>query len=423
MWFNPWYRGWRNRPRTRSSVASRPSPHRHGRLTLESLEDRTLLSSFTAATVSDLIADINAANAAGGSNTITLTAPTTSPYVLTAVDNATDGPTGLPVISGGGKKVAADSLTIVGSGDTIERSTASGTPDFRLFDVALGAALTLNNLTLQNGHELGSGSSAEGGALFNQGSLVLSAVTVQNNGVVGSVGKPSTNKNNGGAGADAAGGAIWSSGALTCANGTVIQDNFAMGGNGGSAGYGPGSYGGNGGNALGGGVCIAGGTANLSGTSLSANNAQGGQGGQGVFFYDGSEHGGNSGNGEGGGLFVAGGIVTLSGDTIANNGAWGDVAGTLDARDGTGFGGGLYVAGGSATLCNDTVESNTASSFAGRDPFGFGGGIYIASGATVYIDTAAVDSVDPTVVSNNTDSSGTNGSTANIDGTYIPQKG
>jgi len=118
-------------------------------------------------------------------------------------------------------------------------------------------------------------------------------------------------------------------------------------------------------------------------------------------------------------LFVAGGIVTLSGDTIANNGAWGDVAGTLDARDGTGFGGGLYVAGGSATLCNDTVESNTASSFAGRDPFGFGGGIYIASGATVYIDTAAVDSVDPTVVSNNTDSSGTNGSTANIDGTYI----
>ena len=49
--------------------------------------------------------------------------------------------------------------------------------------------------------------------------------------------------------------------------------------------------------------------------------------------------------------------------------------------------------------------------------------MYIASGATVYIDTAAVDSVDPTVITNNTDSSGTNGSTANIDGTYIPQNG
>ena len=67
----------------------------------------------------------------------------------------------------------------------------------------------------------------------------------------------------------------------------------------------------------------------------------------------------------------------------------------------------------SATLCNDTVESNTADAA--------GGGIYIASGATVYIDTAAVDSVDPTVVSNNTDHSGANGSTANIDGSYIPQ--
>ena len=71
-----------------------------------------------AATVSDLIADINAANTAGGANTITLTAPTTSPYVLTAVNNTTDGATGLPVIA------ANDNLTIVGNGDTIERSTA-----------------------------------------------------------------------------------------------------------------------------------------------------------------------------------------------------------------------------------------------------------------------------------------------------------
>jgi hypothetical protein len=49
---------------------------------------------------------------------------------------------------------------------------------------------------------------------------------------------------------------------------------------------------------------------------------------------------------------------------------------------------------------------------------GFGGGIYIVSGATVYIDTSSVDSTDPTVVTNNTDSSGLNGSTANIDGLY-----
>src|SRR6516164_3599028 len=108
MWFNQWYRGWRNQPRIRSAVASRPSPHRPGRLILEQLEDRTLPSSFTAATVSDLIADINAANAAGGSNTITLDPKTT--FTLTQVNNTTAyGSNGVPVIA------ANDNLTIVGN--------------------------------------------------------------------------------------------------------------------------------------------------------------------------------------------------------------------------------------------------------------------------------------------------------------------
>jgi hypothetical protein len=44
------------------------------RLHVEALEDRSLLNAYMAATVSDLIADINAANQAGGSNTIALTA-------------------------------------------------------------------------------------------------------------------------------------------------------------------------------------------------------------------------------------------------------------------------------------------------------------------------------------------------------------
>ena len=41
---------------------------------LEALEDRTLLNSYFAATAADLINDINLANAAGGANTIALTA-------------------------------------------------------------------------------------------------------------------------------------------------------------------------------------------------------------------------------------------------------------------------------------------------------------------------------------------------------------
>src|SRR5262245_52755538 len=110
-------------------------------LTLEPLEDRTVPANFTAASVSDLIADINAANVLGGSNTITLT-PSVA-FTLTAVDNVAHGPNGLPLIA------ANDHLTILGSGDVIERSSAGGTPAFRLFDVAAGASLTLENLTLQ----------------------------------------------------------------------------------------------------------------------------------------------------------------------------------------------------------------------------------------------------------------------------------
>lgn len=68
-------------------------------------------------------------------------------YLLTAVDNTNDGPSGLASVS------AAKTLVINGAGSTIERSTAPGTPDFRIFhlDGVTGTTLTLNDLTLRNG--------------------------------------------------------------------------------------------------------------------------------------------------------------------------------------------------------------------------------------------------------------------------------
>jgi hypothetical protein len=385
MWFNQFYQGWRGRFRSSRNTKAPASPRRGMRPGLDQLEDRMLPSSYTAATVSELIADINAANKAGGTNTITLTAPTTSPYILNNADNKTDGPTGLPVISGGNK---ADNLTIVGNGDTIERSTASGTPDFRLFDVASGASLTLEKLTLQNGLEDGSGSSAQGGAIYNQGSLTLSGVTVQGNSAVGSSGANAQNPNqNGSNGQDAAGGGVWSNGTLTVENGTLIQNNEALGGNGGNASFRGGfagisnSFGGNGGNASGGGVYIAGGTANLTGVTFSGNLARGGVGGEGfIAFFNAVEHAGTAGDG---------------------------------------FGGGLSVGGGSVALCSDTVQNNEAQGglvtvFSPNPGVGLGGGIYIASAATVHIDSFTVANTI-----NNSDSSGLNGPTANIDGTYI----
>jgi hypothetical protein len=334
-----------------------PAHRRRPRLSLERLEERALPSNYTAASVPELIAAINAANAAGGSNTITLTATTTAPYVLTAVDNTTDGANGLPVIS------KNDTLTIVGNGDTIERSTASGTRDFRLMDVASGGSLTLENLTLQNGSAFGSGTAAEGGALYNKGTLVLSGVTVQGNYAEGSAGP--SGARNGHNGQDAAGGGIWSNGSLTLENGTTVQSNEALGGTGGHAGSSLGD-GGNGANGLGGGVYVAGGTVTLTGATLSGNTAKGGFGGVAYGSFGAGGHGGNGGNGLGGGLYVAGGTVTLTGATLSGNTAQGGFGGPgqPSGTSGDGFGGGLYLAGGKdyldAFTVNNTIN-NTAT--------------------------------------------------------------
>ena len=315
MWFHKLYQPWLGTSSSGRRTRAPASPRRSVRPRLEQLEDRMLPSNFTAATVSDLIADINAANRAGGTNTITLTAPTTTPYVLTAVDNHTDGPTALPVIS------RRDALTVVGNGVTMERSAAFGTPDFRLFDVASGASLTLQNVTLQNGLEDGSGNSAEGGALYNQGTLILRGATVQNNEAEGSNGANARNlKQNGGVGQDAAGGGIWSSGSLTLANVTLVQNNTALGGSGGNAydGNDPYSQAGNGGSGSGGGVYVAGGTVTVVGGRLSRNVAEGGQGGDKLFQFGGAsvDEGGYGGNGLGGGLFIAADIVFAAPATV-----------------------------------------------------------------------------------------------------------
>jgi predicted outer membrane repeat protein len=309
----------------------RSSPRR---LSLELLEDRNLPSSYTAATVSDLIADINAANAGGGANTITLAAGTT--FVLSAVDNTTDGATGLPVIA------ANDNLTVAGNGDTLTRSTATGTPAFRLFDVAGGGSLTLNNLTLQGGL-----ASSVGGAIANQGTLLLTGVTVQNN----------VAQNDS---APVGGGGIYSSGSLTL-TGCTIQNNQAL------AGAVRDGY-----SAYGGGLYVEGGTASLTNVTLSGNTAQGGNGADGFQNPEARRHPfppGDGGDGLGGGMYVAAGTVTLRQTTVSGNAAIGGtrgqpVQGASPAKDGVGEGGGLYLASGASVYLDSFTMNNVTNNSA-----------------------------------------------------------
>jgi hypothetical protein len=296
MWFNEMCKRWLGRSAKRRTARLGTTRRRGQRLSLEQLEDRTVPSDFTAANVSDLIAEINAANQAGGSNTITLVAPTSSPYVLTAVDNTTDGATGLPVIA------ANDNLTIIGNGDIIERGTAAGTPAFRLFDVAAGASLRLENVTLQGGLALGYGVSAHGGAVNNAGTFALVGGTVRlctarggDGGHFWNISLP---------GGDGAGGGIYSSGVLQV-QGSSIQDDTAVGGRGADAFVFVRSDGHEtvaasaGGNGLGGGVFVASGTALISDSTFTGNAASGGPGGTGLK----KQLAGKAGLGIGGGLY------------------------------------------------------------------------------------------------------------------------
>jgi hypothetical protein len=366
MWFHSLLASWKSG----HSRSPRPRPARRAtRLVLEHLEDRSLPSSYTAGSVHDLIADINAANAAGGSNTIQLTAATTKPYSLTKVENTTNGATGLPVIA------ANDNLTILGNGDTIERTTKSGTPDFRLLAVATGGWLTLGNLTLQGGVAYGGGVQAEGGAIYNQGTLVLHGVTVQGNMAVGA--------QEGDYAFNGVGGGIFSGGgSVTLEGGTLVQNNEALGGS---------PVQGNAGDGIGGGLCALGGTVIVTSATLDNNAAIGGEG------YTGGLYGsiGYNGYGYGGGLYASDATVTVSNATLVGNVATyaTNVWPLLHGGSGGGAdGGGLYLYYGTATLTNCTVQANSAkssASFGGGLGYG-GGGLFIYGGTTVYLDSFTV---------------------------------
>lgn len=81
------------------------------------------------------------------------------------------GPTGLPLIFG--------DTVIQGNGATIQR--AADAPDFRLLYVYNSGRLALHNLTLRNGRQLSQERDYNGGAIRNDGTLLLDHVSLLGN--------------------------------------------------------------------------------------------------------------------------------------------------------------------------------------------------------------------------------------------------
>ncbi|HEY7492004.1 MAG TPA: right-handed parallel beta-helix repeat-containing protein, partial [Candidatus Tectomicrobia bacterium] len=170
---------------------------------------RAAVFDIPAGDVAALIAVINTANGNGEANTIHLAAST---YTLTAVDNNTNGPNGLPSIT--------SSITINGAGaDRTSIARAAGAPPFRLLHVAAPGSLTLAGVTISGGRV----ERDPGGGLFNAGTLTLLGSAVRNN-------KVSTTEDTPFAGTGPGGGLL-NVGLLTLL-GSTISDNLADAGGG-----------------------------------------------------------------------------------------------------------------------------------------------------------------------------------------------
>jgi hypothetical protein len=171
----------------------------------------------------------NALNTSNSDNTNDIiNLATNGTYTLSAVDNVTNGATGLPVIGADG----AHSVTIHGHGSTITRN---GSTPFRILQLAASSNVFIDNLTISNGliANFGPGN-AIGAAIYNNGgALTLTTCTFNSNSTQGANGGDGiSNEPNGNNGDNASGGAIFSNGSFTL-TGCIFTNNSAVGGKGG----------------------------------------------------------------------------------------------------------------------------------------------------------------------------------------------
>jgi CSLREA domain-containing protein len=305
-----------------------------------------------------LRAAIQEANAIFGNDTITFILAPGSTITLNAA---------LPDIFG--------NLTITGPGSsqlTVTRSTAGGTPEFRIFstnNVTVGiSGLTITNGKTPNGDPgaTSGGSAPHGGGIWqSNGALTLTDVVITGN-RSGNGGEGTGGSNSfGGWGGFGAG--LYSAGTLTMTN-CVVSNNTT--GTGGTGGY-------SGGGGYGGGLQVGPGSVTLTNVIVTGNRT--GDGGMGI------NAGLSSGNsGYGGGISSDATPLNMTNVTISNN-VIGDVV-----RGNAGSGGGIMIFSGTATLTNSTVSGNLTGNGSGfLAQSGPGGGI--ANVATLTVNGSTIN--------------------------------
>ena len=287
---------------------------------------------FDAPDVPSLISAINTANSnLDPSNTINLSSNAT--YDLTAVDNVTSGPNGLPSIT--------STMIINGNGSSLVRG--GGAPDFRFFHIASSGDLELNDMTLTGGDP---GINSAGAIFINQGELRLNGSLVTGNtaakgGAIfnfsGTLGiASSTLSGNSATSGSNDGGAILiqGSGSMTVITDTTLDDNHATNG--------------------GGGAIYSEGSVNMSDSTISRNtsNTVGGAwwgGGSGIVWnISNSTISGNSAGTNGGAFFIDSATVNLNNVTLTNNMAINGEAGGINSQN----------AGNVVTLRNTILAKN-----------------------------------------------------------------
>ena len=377
-------------------------------------DDRTSDPSFGTGT--SLREAVNYANSLTGSHTITFDPSLAGKTISLGFDgDDTYGPSAL---------VVTGNVTISGlggsSGVTIDRDTTAAPDRLRLFYVASGGTLTLQDLTLsgglaKGGSSVGGGGGAGlGGAIVDAGTLNVLRCTLTGNQAIGG----SSTANSGGNESKGGGGGLGGDAEGRAGGPPNGSPTFHINGGFGGGGFaGIGSAASDGGFGGGGGEGIVGGDATSGkggfGAGAGGPNGTGADGGFGGGDSGSTNQQGGGGGGLGGAIFSNGGTVNIINSTFTANSAIGGTG----ADNGKGLGGAVFNRDGTLNITNSTLSADIANQ-GGLEVYTLGDGDHsgsdpvTANSASATINNSILaqaidpdaDMVNPDFVSNTNDS-------------------